>query len=82
MPAHIKPAFKTGEELLAWDKEQGAIRSAAPTNAKIGAMKMQRTLTAPDIRHLHQQTAPLRTIALSVKADECVKQSAPVCRRV
>lgn len=29
MPAHIKPAFKTGEELLAWQKEQGAIRSAA-----------------------------------------------------
>ncbi len=21
MPAHIKPAFKTGEELLAWQKE-------------------------------------------------------------
>ncbi len=24
-----QPAFKTGEELLAWQKEQGAIRSAA-----------------------------------------------------
>lgn len=23
MPAHIEPAFKTGEELLAWQKEQG-----------------------------------------------------------
>ena len=27
MPAHIEPAFKTGEELLAWQKEQG-IRTA------------------------------------------------------
>lgn len=26
MPAHITPAFKTGEELLAWQKEQGEIR--------------------------------------------------------
>ncbi len=35
MPAHIKPAFKTGEELLAWQKEQG--RSAPPlSNVKIG----------------------------------------------
>lgn len=23
MPAHIKPAFKTGEELLAWQKTRG-----------------------------------------------------------
>ena len=29
MPAHIEPAFKTGEELLAWQKEQGEIRAAA-----------------------------------------------------
>lgn len=29
MPAHITPAFKTGEELLAWQKEQGEIRAAA-----------------------------------------------------
>ncbi len=35
MPAHIKPAFKTGEELLAWQKEPG--RSAPPlSNVKIG----------------------------------------------
>lgn len=35
MPAHIKPAFKTGEELLAWQKEQE--RSAPPlSNVKIG----------------------------------------------
>ncbi len=35
MPAHIKPAFKTGEELLARQKEQG--RSAPPlSNVKIG----------------------------------------------
>ncbi len=28
MPAHIEPAFKTDEELLAWQKEQG--RSCVP----------------------------------------------------
>ena len=27
MPAHVEPAFKTGEELLAWQKEQGKLRS-------------------------------------------------------
>ena len=42
MPAHIKPAFKTGEELLAWQKEQGAIRSAA-LERENRAMKMQPT---------------------------------------
>ena len=29
MPANVKPAFTTGEELLAWQKEQGKIRAAA-----------------------------------------------------
>ncbi len=29
MPAHIEPAFKTGEELLAWQKEQGRLRSGS-----------------------------------------------------
>ena len=24
MPAHIEPAFKTGEELLAWQKDENA----------------------------------------------------------
>ena len=59
MPAHIKPAFKTGEELLAWQKEQGAIRSAA-LERENRAMKM------PVFVHCIR-TAPLRTIALSVK---------------
>ena len=54
MPAHIKPAFKTGEELLAWQKEQGAIRSAA--------LERENRAIVHCIR-----TAPLRTIALSVK---------------
>lgn len=36
MPAHIKPAFKTGEELLAWQKKNKG-RSAPPlSNVKIG----------------------------------------------
>lgn len=29
MPPNVEPAFKTGEELLAWQKEQGEIRAAA-----------------------------------------------------
>lgn len=53
MPAHIKPAFKTGEELLAWQKEQGAIRSAA-LERENRAMKMQRTFNRSGIRPLHQ----------------------------
>ena len=48
MPAHIEPAFKTGEELLAWQKEQGEIRAAALAREN-RAMKMQRTF-----RPLHQ----------------------------
>ena len=48
MPAHIKPAFKTGEELLAWQKEQGAIRSAA-LERENRAMKMQRTFNRSGI---------------------------------
>ena len=53
MPAHIKPAFKTGEELLAWQKKQGAIRSAA-LERENRAMKMQRTFNRSGIRPLHQ----------------------------
>lgn len=40
MPAHIEPAFKTGEELLAWQKEQGRLRSEA-LERENRAMKMQ-----------------------------------------
>ena len=46
MPAHIEPAFKTGEELLAWQKEQGRLRSEA-LERENRAMKMQRIRTAP-----------------------------------
>jgi len=42
MPANVKPAFTTGEELLAWQKEQGEIRAAALAREN-RAMKMQRT---------------------------------------
>ncbi|STV83138.1 DNA replication protein DnaC [Klebsiella michiganensis] len=46
MPAHVEPAFKTGEELLAWQKEQGKLRSEA-LERENRAMKMQRTFNAP-----------------------------------
>ena len=53
MPAHIEPAFKTGEELLAWQKEQGRLRSEA-LERENRAMKMQRTFNRSGIRPLHQ----------------------------
>ena len=53
MPAHVKPAFTTGEELLAWQKEQGELRSAAIAREN-RAMKMQRTFNRSGIRPLHQ----------------------------
>ncbi len=36
MPAHVQPAFKTGEELLARQKEQGKLRSEALEREKSG----------------------------------------------
>lgn len=53
MPAHVEPAFKTGEELLAWQKEQGKLRSEA-LERENRAMKMQRTFNRSGIRPLHQ----------------------------
>lgn len=53
MPANIKPTFTTGEELLAWQKEQGKLRSEALTREN-RAMKMQRTFNRSGIRPLHQ----------------------------
>ena len=53
MPAHIEPAFKTGEELLARAKEQGRLRSEA-LERENRAMKMQRTFNRSGIRPLHQ----------------------------
>ena len=52
MPANVKPAFTTGEELLAWQKEQGKIRAAALAREN-RAMKMQRTFNRSGIRPLH-----------------------------
>ena len=65
MPAHVKPAFTTGEELLAWQKEQGEIRSAALAREN-RAMKMQRTSTAP-VSVLCIRTALLITIRLKTR---------------
>lgn len=53
MPANTQPAFKTGEELMAWQKQQGEIRSAA-LERENRAMKMQRTFNRSGIRPLHQ----------------------------
>ncbi|MDF7679203.1 DNA replication protein DnaC [Enterobacteriaceae bacterium ESL0689] len=53
MPENITPAFKTSEEWLAWQKEQGQLRSAALAREN-RAMKMQRTFNRSGIRPLHQ----------------------------
>ena len=53
MPPNVEPAFKTGEELLAWQKEQGEIHAAALAREN-RAMKMQRTFNRSGIRPLHQ----------------------------
>jgi DNA replication protein DnaC len=53
IPANVKPAFTSGAELMAWQKEQGEIRSAA-LERENRAMKMQRTFNRSGIRPLHQ----------------------------
>ncbi len=53
MPANTQPAFKSGEELMAWQKEQGKIHAAALAREN-RAMKMQRTFNRSGIRPLHQ----------------------------
>lgn len=52
MPDHIKPKFQSGEELLAWNQEQGRLRSEAIAREN-RAMKMQRILGRSGIRELH-----------------------------
>jgi len=52
MPRDIKPAFTTAEELLAWQQEQGKLRSASVAREN-QAMKMQRTFKRSGIRELH-----------------------------
>lgn len=51
--SQCEAAFTTGEELLAWQKEQGEIRAAALAREN-RAMKMQRTFNRSGIRPLHQ----------------------------
>ena len=76
MPANVKPAFTTGEELLAWQKEQGKIR-ACPHRPENRAMKMQRTFNRSGIRPLHQNYSS-RIIGRVTGADERPQPGAPV----
>lgn len=52
MPAHIKPKFKDSAELLAWNQQQGLLRSQAIVREN-RAMKMQRIMGRSGIRELH-----------------------------
>ncbi|MFB4357745.1 DNA replication protein DnaC [Pantoea sp. BS_4] len=52
MPAGTRPKFTNGEELLAWNQEQGRLRSEAIVREN-RAMKMQRIMGRSGIRDLH-----------------------------
>ncbi|HBV89916.1 MAG TPA: DNA replication protein DnaC [Pantoea sp.] len=52
MPAGTRPKFANGEELLAWNQEQGRLRSEAIVREN-RAMKMQRVMGRSGIRELH-----------------------------
>ena len=52
MPADVQPKFKNGAELLAWNQEQGRLRSEAIVREN-RAMKMQRIMGRSGIRELH-----------------------------
>lgn len=52
IPSNIEPKFKSGEELLAWNQEQGRLRSEAIVREN-RAMKMQRIMCRSGIRELH-----------------------------
>ncbi|MEG3109378.1 DNA replication protein DnaC [Pantoea sp. T14] len=52
MPAGTQPKFTSGEDLLAWNQEQGRLRSEAIVREN-RAMKMQRIMGRSGIRELH-----------------------------
>lgn len=52
MPDGVKPKFTSGKDLLAWNQEQGRLRSEAVFREN-RAMKMQRIMGRSGIRELH-----------------------------
>ena len=52
MPEGTRPKFANGQELLAWNQEQGRLRSEAIVREN-RAMKMQRVMGRSGIRELH-----------------------------
>ncbi|ARU92335.1 DNA replication protein DnaC [Tatumella citrea] len=52
MPAGVRPKFTNGEELLAWNQQQGLLRSESIVREN-RAMKMQRIMGRSGIRELH-----------------------------
>ena len=52
VPAHVKPKFTSGEELIKWNQEQGRQRSESIV-CENRAMRMQRVMGRSGIRELH-----------------------------
>ncbi|MFH8136160.1 DNA replication protein DnaC [Pantoea osteomyelitidis] len=52
MPENVRPKFTRGEDLLAWNQEQGRLRSESIVREN-RAMKMQRIMGRSGIRELH-----------------------------
>ncbi|WP_294910123.1 DNA replication protein DnaC [Tatumella sp. UBA2305] len=52
IPAGVRPKFTNGEELLAWNQQQGLLRSESIVREN-RAMKMQRIMGRSGIRELH-----------------------------
>lgn len=52
VPAHVKPKFTSGEELIKWNQEQGRQRSESIVREN-RAMRMQRVMGRSGIRELH-----------------------------
>ena len=70
MPAHVEPAFKTGEELLAWQKEQGKLRSEALEREKRASTLRSSTAISPALSS-PESRVPEKTTLPPLSATSC-----------
>lgn len=74
MPAGIEPAFKTSEELMAWQKAQGEQRAIAIAREN-QAKKMERAFGRSGIRELHRNCS-FDNYHASTPAQQHIKEAA------